>query len=92
MELHYGVVLNNGTFPQLYVYLRQTKIYFGSKPAGLSSIFMEVLTEGERLPNSIPQPVEQNWAENLETNCQRAKHRKEQTITIALIILWPEKL
>lgn len=80
-------MLNNGAFYQLYAYLRQTKTYFGSKPPGLPSIFMEVVTEGERLPNSIPLPVEQNWAQDLDINCQWAKHKKEQTITIGLIIL-----
>lgn len=70
-------MLNNGAFPQLYAYLRQTSIYSGSKPPGLPSIFMEVLNEGERLPNSIPLPVDQNRAQNSETNCQWAKHRKE---------------
>lgn len=53
---------------------------------------MAILTEGQRLPNSIPLSVEQNWAQNLETNCQWAKHRKEQITTIGLIIVWPEKL
>lgn len=79
MKLHYGIMVINGAFPQLYAYLRQTKIYFGSKPPGLPSVFMAIRTEGERLPNSIPPPVDENWAQNLETNCQWAKHKKEQT-------------
>lgn len=74
------------------LFLKQTNTYFGSTPPGLSSILMPIPTEGETLLNSIPPPVEQNWAQNLKTICQWVKHSKEQTTLIGLIILWNEQL
>lgn len=69
-------MLNNGVSPQLYAYLRQTNIYFGSKPPNLPPIFMAILTERGSLPNSIPVLVEQNWAQNLRDKLPMGKTQK----------------